>query len=74
MWTTRAEAGRTRRPLLGAGRPHGAAPGPALVLRPGETGPGCKKPLAGRFVGRGRVLLPEEWGVCGLRRGPCTGT
>nr|XP_020757276.1 zinc finger protein 688-like [Odocoileus virginianus texanus] len=37
-------------------------PAPLLVLRPGETGPGCKKPLAVRFADVAVYFSPEEWG------------
>ena len=37
-------------------------PAPLLVLRPGETGPGCKKPLAVRFADVAVYFSSEEWG------------
>ena len=37
-------------------------PAPLLVLRSGETGPGCKKPLAVRFADVAVYFSPEEWG------------
>ena len=40
------------------------APPPARlpVLRPGDTGPGCKKPAAVRFADVAVYFSPEEWG------------
>uniref|UniRef100_A0A8C9CE93 Zinc finger protein 688 n=1 Tax=Phocoena sinus TaxID=42100 RepID=A0A8C9CE93_PHOSS len=37
-------------------------PAPLLVLRPGETGPGCKKPAAMSFADVAVYFSPEEWG------------
>ncbi|EQB77964.1 zinc finger protein 239 isoform 2-like protein [Camelus ferus] len=46
----------------GLGGPMAPPPVPLLVLRPGETGPGCKKPAAVRFADVAVYFSPEEWG------------
>nr|XP_058894628.1 zinc finger protein 689 [Kogia breviceps] len=52
----------SRRPLLGAGGLMAQPPAPLLVLRPGETGPGCKKPAAVSFSDVAVYFSLEEWG------------
>ncbi|XP_030619425.1 zinc finger protein 689 [Delphinapterus leucas] len=52
----------SRRPLLWAGGHMAPPPAPLLVLRPGETGPGCKKPAAMSFADVAVYFSPEEWG------------
>ncbi|XP_070088031.1 zinc finger protein 688 isoform X2 [Equus przewalskii] len=37
-------------------------PAPLLALRPGETLPGCNKPVAVRFADVAVYFSPEEWG------------
>uniref|UniRef100_A0A8C0I3F3 Zinc finger protein 688 n=1 Tax=Balaenoptera musculus TaxID=9771 RepID=A0A8C0I3F3_BALMU len=37
-------------------------PAPLLVLRPGETGPDCKKPAAVSFADVAVYFSVEEWG------------
>ncbi|XP_012619676.1 zinc finger protein 688 isoform X2 [Microcebus murinus] len=37
-------------------------PAPLLAPRPGETGPGCRKPGAVRFADVAVYFSPEEWG------------
>ncbi|XP_057605496.1 zinc finger protein 689 [Hippopotamus amphibius kiboko] len=57
--------GRARGPggrCSGLGGPMAPPPAPLLGLRPGETGPGCKKPLAVRFADVAVYFSPEEWG------------
>nr|XP_031543130.1 zinc finger protein 689 [Vicugna pacos] len=46
----------------GLGGPMAPPPVPLLVMRPGETGPGCKKPAAVRFADVAVYFSPEEWG------------
>ncbi|XP_026981319.1 zinc finger protein 689 [Sagmatias obliquidens] len=52
----------SRRPLLWAGGHMAPPPAPLLVLRPGETGLGCKKPAAMSFADVAVYFSPEEWG------------
>ncbi|XP_065749253.1 zinc finger protein 689 [Phocoena phocoena] len=51
----------SRRPLWAGGH-MAPPPAPLLVLRPGETGPGCKKPAAMSFADVAVYFSPEEWG------------
>ena len=57
----------TRRLLLGAGRPHGAAPGPAPGAETGGDRARLQEALGREVRGRGRVLLPGGVGVSAAR-------
>ncbi|XP_059935190.1 zinc finger protein 689 [Mesoplodon densirostris] len=50
------------RPLLRAEGPMAPPSAPLLVLRPGETAPGCEKPTAVSFADVAVYFSPEEWG------------
>ncbi|XP_059754695.1 zinc finger protein 689 [Balaenoptera ricei] len=52
----------SRRQLLGAGGLMAPPPASLLVLRPGETGPDCKKPAAVSFADVAVYFSVEEWG------------
>ena len=57
----------TRRPQLGAGRPHGAAPSPAPGAHSRGDPAWLQEARVRELRGRGRVLLPGGVGVSAAR-------